>query len=288
MSAVAYHEGEWNASRQRLHYRFWMPQAPNALLVVIHGFGEHGGRYVPFAEALAGQDIAVGIPDLLGHGLSSGTRGDVRDLRDCVAQLESLTADVFVAQSRQTAYALFGHSFGGLVAIRWALGEPKGLTRVVIQSPLLEVGFPLPRMKAVGATVLSAVWPSFTIAMDLDVAALSHDQAVVQAYRTDPLVHNCMTAGTYREIVTVRDQVMAQADRLRIPTLLLCGAADRIISVPTAQRWYEQLRCVKRCCIFPGAYHELHHEPIQHQVIRLMTGWVRGDGANSTTAVGTS
>ena len=142
-----------------------------------------------------------------------------------------------------------------------------------MQSPLLEVGFPIPRWKTLAAVALATCWPSFPFSMDLDASALSHDASVVEAYRSDPLVHSAMSARTYDSILRTRDEATKRAPALRVPVLLLCAGDDRIISVAAAERWFERLTCRKQQRLFPGCYHELHHETVRHEVLDLIDAW---------------
>jgi alpha-beta hydrolase superfamily lysophospholipase len=263
----------------RISYRFWQSDQPQALLVLLHGFGEHGGRYLPFAEALCGRGISVVAPDFWAHGRSEGAKGDLGDVGRRVEELRTLVEQVWLPESGQSRYALFGHSFGGLAAAYWAVQAPPGLSRVVLQSPLFEVGFPLPRWKTVAAWVLSACWPKFKFALNLDIGALSRDAAIGDAYRRDPLVHNVMTAGTYVSLLRTRDRTLARAAECRAPVLLLCGTGDRIISVDAALAWFERLSGQKRLVEFTEAFHELHHEPVRQDVIELTADWVLADAA---------
>jgi alpha-beta hydrolase superfamily lysophospholipase len=272
------HEGEWvePASGRRFAYRCWGPERPRALLVLLHGFGEHGGRYAAFAETLADQGIEVAAPDLWAHGRSGGARGDLGRAEPCVRQLQRMTDTVFLPRAGCSGYALFGHSFGGLLAILWSLEPPPALRRVILQSPLLEVGFPLPAWTVAAAALLRVCWPGAPFAVNLDVRALSRDPAVAASYASDPLVHNRMTAGTYGAIQEAERRAMAGASRCDRPTLLLLGEADRIVSVAAAHRWFDRLSCEKRRVVFPGGFHELHHEPVRDEVARLVSAWALG------------
>ncbi len=247
-----------------------------ALVVIVHGFGEHGGRYRPLAEALAGEGFVVAIPDLWGHGRSGGSRGDLGQVEESVRDLQSITEAVFLPRSGLPApFAVFGHSFGGLLAIVWALSAPQAIRRLVAQSPFLDVGSPIPRWKRASAAWLARWRPTFAFPMDLDAGALSHDPAVVQAYRSDPLVHNRMSVQTYRSILQAQGHAVRRAETLRVPLLLLCGASDRIISVEAARRWFDRVRCEKASVVFPECYHELHHEAVRGEVVRRAAEWLR-------------
>jgi alpha-beta hydrolase superfamily lysophospholipase len=276
MTAAACREGTWTApgSDRTWSYRYWQPAPARALLVVLHGFGEHGGRYAPVAEDLAEQGIAVAVPDLWAHGRSGGRRGDVGDVGACAEECRALVEAVW-RPAWPGGYTLFGHSFGGLLAIAWATAHPQGLRGLVAQSPLLDVAFPLPRLKVLAAKFLAGCCPGARLSLNLDAGALSHDPAVAAGYREDPLVHNSMSARTYQMIWRVRDRVLADAASLRVPTLLLCGGEDRIASAAAAQAWFARLGCEKRLAVFPDAYHELHHEPVRGDVVRLVAEWTR-------------
>lgn len=280
MTAVSCEEAFWKdtPSGRRFGYRLWKPPKICALLVLLHGFGEHGGRYHQMATALAEQGMCVAAPDLWGHGRSGGARGDLVSIERNLQALTTLTREVFLPESGQAAYALFGHSFGGLAAIAWALQHPEYLRSVIAQSPLLEVGFPIPWPKRCLAWLAAVAWPTLSFSMNLDLAALSHDPAVIDAYRTDPLVHNAMSARSYQSIRATRRRVFAGSAKLNTRMLMLCGAADGIISLEEVRRWYEHVSCEKRMVVFPDSYHELHHEPIRSQVFTLVREWVLGEG----------
>lgn len=275
MSGVSFTEGAWHTPRSphQLWYRWWQPPGARHTLVIVHGFGEHGGRFASLAADLAQAGFAVVAIDLWGHGRSHGPRGAL-DVPGCATDLAVLTTQVILPASGHEHCTVFGHSFGGLLAIWWALHHPARLRSLVVQSPLLEVGFPIPWWKVTVGRLFGMLWPSFSLSMNLDVNALSHDPAVAAAYQADPLVHNVMTAGSYCSILRTRDDVMAQAAALTVPVLLLLGSADRVVSVAMAQRWFERLRCHKRLVVFPDAYHELHHEGVRAEVLRLAQRWM--------------
>lgn len=269
-------EGAWRhaASGDRLAYRLWRPDAPRTLLVVLHGYGEHGGRYDPLARFLTEQGICVAVPDLLGHGRSSGLRGDIVSVARCIDRVAQMTQEIFLPAAGRSDFAVLGHSFGGLAALSWALRAPASMTRVVAQSPLIEVGFPIPGWKRAAARALARILPTFSLETDLDASWVSRDQAVVEAYRSDPLVHHRMSARSYCSVVDTRDELVRRAADFRRPLLLMYGTADRVVSTGHARRWFDRLICEKRCEAFPDAYHELHHEPGREQALRLIADWV--------------
>ncbi|MBI3088075.1 MAG: lysophospholipase [Candidatus Omnitrophica bacterium] len=262
------------ADGRGLFYRLWEPAACQALLVVVHGFGEHSGRYDSLGCLLAEQGMAVACPDLFGHGRSEGRRGDVAAVSRYLDDLNALATHL-AARLRQERLAVFGHSFGGLAALHWALQASPTLGCVVLQSPLLQVGFPVARWKTGLAGLLERVAPMLAVPTGLDPQRLSHNPQIVQRYQADPLVQHRITLRGYRRLQAAMAQGREQAARLAHPTLMLLGGDDRIVSTAACRTVFAQLTCEKRLVEFPGCYHELHHEAVGPQVVELITQWVR-------------
>lgn len=269
-------EAAWTdpVSRAEIAYRVWAPAESRALMVLIHGFGEHGGRYKPLAEALAANGLCVAVPDLCNHGRSSGSRGDIADVHACVKLIRRLTHERFMPLARKRQYSLYGHSFGAMVVIRWAMDGPEELQRIIVQSPLLKLAFQIPAWKEFLGSSMAALYPSLSLSMNLDASALSHDPEIVRSYQNDHLVHNRMSARCYRSILKTRDEILANPASVSVPTLLMVGEGDRVVSVDTARGWFEALSCPKRLVAFPDAYHELHHEPVRPAIIKELVAWM--------------
>lgn len=262
------------ADGRELFYRLWEPASCHALLMIAHGFGEHSGRYDSFGCLLAEQGVAVACPDLFAHGRSDGRRGDVAPMSWYLDDLNALTTHLTVRLHQERA-AVLGHSFGGLIALHWALHAPPALRCVTLQSPLFEVGFPVARWKTGLAPLLERVAPAWAMPSGLDPRRLSHNPQVVQRYQDDPLVQHRITLRGYRMLQTAMAQGREHAARLAHPTLMLLGSDDRIVSTATCRAVFERLTCEKRLVEFPGCYHELHHETVGPQVVELITQWIR-------------
>ena len=275
MTAVHLHEATWRnpANGHPLFYRLWEPEQPKTLMVLVHGFGEHGGRYEAFGQALADRGLVIACPDLWGHGRSAGQRGDMERLSQYVDDLESLTVQAFLPRTKQKSAMVFGHSFGGLVAIHWALRHPQFLRSLVLQAPLLEVAFPVPRWKESLAAVLNRVWGRLALPIGLNPAWLSHDPAVVQRYQQDPLVHHWITLRGFVSLQEAMRQALEAAPQVASPALVLYGAEDRVVSVKACQAFFERLPGEKRLIGFPGCYHELHHESAFTNVVEAVVRW---------------
>ena len=274
-----------NPQGRSLAYRLWQPPSCNALVVIVHGFGEHAGRYEPFARALMAHQIAVACPDLWGHGQSGGRRGDIARFDDYLNDLDAFMSQVLTTRMIPSAFTIFGHSFGGLAAIHWALRKPQAAQALILQSPLLDVGFPVPPWKARLIRGLAPWWPTFPVSMGLDPAWLSHDPAIVQRYRDDPLVHHRITLRCAVALQDAMHHAMDRASHVTLPTLLLYATADRVVSGSACQRFAERLHCEKRVMSFSDCYHELHHESVQPTIVEEIVRWVQAHGSppRSTT-----
>lgn len=148
-------EGEFKgAGGLRIWYRSWRPQAARAVIVVVHGLGEHGGRYANLVAELVPRGYALYVPDLRGHGRSSGLRGHCDRFVDYVADLKSAVQE---AQTQEPGLPLFvyGHSLGGLIVLRHALERPQGARGLVISAPALRRKFAVPAGKLLLGRVMS-------------------------------------------------------------------------------------------------------------------------------------
>jgi len=284
MDSLQYQEGICRHPQcgRSLFYRLWKPPAFHKLLVVVHGFGEHSGRYQSIASDLAERGMAVACPDLWGHGRSGGARGDIERFGYYVDDLEVVIGQVLGGLGGRTPdFAVFGHSFGGLLAVHWALRHPTGLHSLILQSPLLGIGFPVPQWKQHGARLFAKICGELALSTGLDPAALSHDATVVRLYRDDPLVHDRISLRGYISLQEAIREAHKESGRLTTSTLVLYGNNDRIISIKACRDFFERLNCPKRIIEFPGCFHELHHESVKHSVIEEITKWVQRHGSTT-------
>ena len=264
-------EGSWPAADgAQLWYRRWQPATPQRSVVLLHGFGEHGGRYDSLARLLTAHGLSVTAVDFRGHGRSSGRRGHIAHFSQYLDDIGSVLDRV--RSSGQEQLVLFGHSFGGLVAVHVALRFPAAFSRLVIQSPLFEVGFPVPRWKECVARGLRW-WPTLTLPSGLDPRGLSRDAVVAEEYRRDPWVHDRISVCAYHEIRRAMTDAVVRAEQLALPTLLLFGSDDLIVSPAACRSFGQRLRCPHRIIEYPGGYHELHHERVREDVAAAIASW---------------
>jgi len=241
--------------------------------VVVHGLGEHGGRYEYLAEWFTPRGAIVYAMDQRGHGRSGGQRGHAPSLQ---ALLDDL--DTVVTQARNECGAplvLIGHSFGGLVAIAYALDRPDRIDKAVFSAPMLVMKLKVPGWKQPLTRLLPRIAPRLSVSNEVDADLLSHDPANARAYRSDPLVHDRVTGRLYSETVARGEAFINRAAELRVPFLLMHGRDDQIVDPAGSQRFFARATAPDRAfCLYPGLYHEIFNEIERERVFQDIESWL--------------
>lgn len=271
---------------QELYYQGWLPEAePKATVCLVHGLGEHAGRYAHVGAALNRAGYAMLGFDQRGHGKTPGKRGVTppfdKSLDDIKLLLDE-AAKRFPAGPR----FLYGHSMGGNLVLNYAIRRQPGakdIAGVVSTSPGLRTAFKPPAATVAAGKVLYRLAPNTVMPNGLELAAISRDADVVQAYKNDPLVHDRMSARLGLDILQQGEWAITHAAEFPpIPLLLVHGACDRLTSAPATEEFASKVRAAgKANCtlkIWPDCYHETHNDPEKAQVIQYMIDWLDGIG----------
>jgi len=261
--------------RVRLRYRMLEVPQPRAVLLVVHGLGEHAGRYARFAEAMTASGVSTYALDQRGHGISEGRRGHVNRFHVLLQDLDRFVREVGGLVDASLPMFLLGHSMGGLVALRYLEEYDAPLHGAIIVAPWLGTAADVPRWKTTLAGVFTRLLPAIPIRNGIDPAALSRDPDVVRAYRDDPLVHDRITPRLFTEVSVAMGDVQRRGERIHTPLLLLIPEADRIVD---AQRTLAFGRSLPpgdvTIRVYPGHYHELLNEPDRMATIREVRDWL--------------
>jgi alpha-beta hydrolase superfamily lysophospholipase len=240
-------------------------------IVIMHGLGEHSGRYRHVAQFFNACGLSVRCYDHRGHGRSSGDRGDVIN-GDPMLQDAQIVIDNFAAQYRQPPF-LFGHSMGGLFAARYALSERSRLRGLILSSPALAVRLSPPQRVLLKA--LHAVAPRLGVPNGLKPAYLSHDPAVVAAYKADPLVHNKISARLLASMLRSIAFCEAHAGELALPTLMVVAGEDRLVDAEGSRRFFAAAPPgMAELRVYPGFYHEVFNEPDSDKPFGDVRAWL--------------
>lgn len=258
---------------------------PRGAVIVLHGFGDHGGRYADAAAWLAGHGLAVYALDQRGHGKSPGRRGHVSRFAQFLSDVAGLRK--LAGGEVPGPQLLLGHSFGATVMLRYLETAPEGVAGAILVSPFLGVAMRVPPWKRLLARAVGEVLPALPFATGLDVAHLSTDPAVGQAARSDPLYHRVMTPRAFREIGAAQAAVLAEGDRIGVPLLFLLAGDDRIVDRPMAEAFARGLKGDVTVHVYDGFYHEVLNEPHRARAYRDVEPWldrILGGAARSRTA----
>jgi len=247
---------------------------PKALVVLAHGQGEHSGRYTRVAEYVTRNGYAFYAQDLRGHGRSAGKRGHVERFDDYLADLSHM---IGIASEKNPTVKTFiyGHSLGGLVVLNYAEKHGNEIAGVIATGPLLGLKMKVSPLKTSLGKMLSSIVPTFTMGTGLDPSLLSHDQEVVRAYVSDPLVHGVATARFYTELLQTSWDTIRSAEKLRLPCLLMQAGADGIVDASVTTAFFKQAGSPdKTLKVYDGWYHEIHNEPGWESVLKDIDSWI--------------
>lgn len=254
-----------------LLYRAWEVDRPRACVRIVHGLGEHGGRYARLADALVARGVAVFAADLRGHGVSGGRRGHVQEFDDYISDLEGLAGEIGCAAPQ----FIFGHSLGGLVALRAVqTGRAGELAGLVLSAPALELPHPPRRWRESAAAILAVIAPVLELPSGIDPEDLSHSPDAVAAYRTDPLVHDRITPRLFIGMRRAMRSAASEAERVEVPVLLLVPGEDRIVDAATARAVGGRFRGQTDIREYPGWFHEPLHERQGAEVVEEIVAWI--------------
>ena len=248
--------------------------AMRAQVLIVHGLGEHSGRYEPVAQQLNGWGYAVRSFDLWGHGLSDGERGSMRDEHALLDDLAAVVDHTRKAMAPGQSLVLLGHSLGGLLAARFVSLRMRPIDALVLSSPALDPG--LNAFQKLLLATLPGIAPNLRVGNGLQVKYLSHDPAVVAAYQADPLVHDRISARLALFIAQAGREVLATAPQWSTPTLLLFAGQDKLVS-PQGSRDFLKLApgaMVQSLC-FEALFHEIFNEAEAGGVFAALQQWLQ-------------
>jgi alpha-beta hydrolase superfamily lysophospholipase len=254
-----------------LRVREWPRADARGSVLLVHGLGEHIGRYARIAEQLNAWGWNVIGYDQRGHGTSEGARGALAHSDDLLRDL-SLVLDA-VRADRPGPLVLFGHSMGGLVAARFVAERLRAVDALVLSSPAFDAGMNAFQKLLLG--VLGPLAPNLAVNNGLKPEWISRDPAVVQAYIADPLVHDRVTPKLVRFIVDGGEFVRARAAQWAVPTLLLYAGSDRCVA-PAGSRAVAAAapKSALTAREFAPMFHEIFNEPEQREVYAALGEWL--------------
>jgi acylglycerol lipase len=260
-----------------IFYRSFQASDEKARLVIAHGLGEHSGRYGNVLERLFPLGVSVWALDHRGHGQSKGKRGHLETFQHYLADLGVVLGMAHQDKPDGVKVFLLGHSMGGLIALNFAQNFPELISGVVASAPALGVTVEVPAAKAFLGKVMSTILPGLSMSNGLDDTKLSHDPAVVEAYRKDPLVHDRVTARWFTEFMSAMEATRQGASSMSVPLLMQLAGDDHLVSADAGRAMFEQVGSSdKTLHVYDGYYHEIYNAPQEKRakVLDDLAGWM--------------
>lgn len=261
-----------------LHFHAWTVPDHKAVVAIVHGYGEHAGRYAHVAKAYNEAGISAFAVDLRGHGRSAGPRGHVLRFAEYHRDLDALL-DALRARAGGKKLFVLAHSMGALATVDYLLaGGGKDVAGVVLSSPFFGVALAANPLKLAAGRIMSRIWPGLALPTGLGGVHVTRDPEQARLYDTDKLNNANATARWYTEAMAAIDHALAHAKQLTKPLFLIYGGGDRTASAPATDRFAAAAtgmsdRTVERV---EGGAHELVNDLLdtRTQVIQRMVAWV--------------
>lgn len=252
-----------------------VPSSPKANILIVHGFGEHCGRYEDLTQLLVKENYAVFRFDLRGHGRSDGKRGHIFDF-------DEYLQDFFCFKERSLSYTnaasqtvLVGHSYGGLVSLSSLLRDPADISALALSSPFFGVADDIPKWKIGLGKLLSRYLPSFSMPTDIDPKDVSHDPATVHEYATDTLIGRTASTRWLTETLAAQAKALAKSSSLTLPVLWQQAGDDRLVCKHKGRNVFDRLGSSdKTWTEYPDMFHELYFELEREKPIGELLLWL--------------
>jgi len=265
-----------NPNQQRIKYQYWLPaETLLANLLIVHGIGEHCGRYKNVINYLLPRGIACYALDHQGHGRSGGKRGHVPHFSDFARDVEKLRVLTTPLYKDKPLYIL-GHSMGGLITLNYLLLYPQSpVAGIIFSSPAFALSVQVPSWKYKLGKLMLKIAPSFTMSNGIKSDDLSNDKQVVDSYDRDELVHGRISAAMFFTMLDVMQNGQNQATSITRPLILMVGENDHIISKEGAIRLFSLFGAKdKTSYVCADAKHELFNEINKETSLEYLWQWL--------------
>ncbi|MDX9992154.1 MAG: alpha/beta hydrolase [Anaerolineales bacterium] len=273
---MKHEQGKFHGARNmEIFQQSWLPEGEvKAVLLIVHGIGEHSGRYMNLVNHFVPLGYAVYGLDHPGHGNSEGTRVFVERFSDFTDTLKIYFDQIRAAQPGKPIF-LVAHSMGGLIGCVYLLDHQDELSGAIVSAPAIKIADSISATTIMAGRFFSVVAPKLGI-MALDASTICSDPAVVAAYLADPLVYNGkVTARLAAEMLAGMQRVTDDVGKIHLPLLIMQGGADRLVDPGGATMLYEQSSSSdKTLKVYDGFYHEVMNEPGRAQVLGDMQTWL--------------
>ena len=246
--------------------QYWKTdQAEKAVIALVHGFGEHSGRYQHVAEMFGANGYSVIALDHRGHGQSGGQRGHTPTYEHIMQDLDNFILkvhDIFPEQK----IILYGHSMGGGFVANYLIRNKPQVIGGILTGPFFRTASPPPAFQLFLGKIMQNIWGAFPDKAKVPPEYISKDKAVVDKYAQDPLVHNNMSAKLGMSLLATGEYAIEHAAEVAVPLYILHGEEDKLTDYKASIDFKNNAGNNVTLDTLPGLYHEIHNEPEQQMV----------------------
>ena len=258
----------------RLYFQGWQSEHElKGVISLVHGLGEHSGRYSTWAGLLNQAGYTVLSYDLRGHGKSGGQRGHISSFDDYMKDT-ALLLDEAKKRYPEAAQFLYGHSLGAIIVTNYVLRKKPQLNGVIVSGLANKTSLQEQKGKIILAKVLGSIVPKMSMSTGLVPATISKDPQVVEKYIHDPMVHNKASVGFAKASMDAINYDDQHAQEWELPVLFMHGELDKLGYADGSREFAGKIKGDCTLKIWPGMYHEVHNEPEKDQVLDYLCKWL--------------
>lgn len=257
---------EWNANHRA---------DAKAVIGIVHGMGEHTGRYSHVAEKLNAAGYTVMGFDQRGHGRTNGKRGHVHTYEALLEGIDMMIAEAY-RKYPDVPFFLYGHSMGGNVTLNYLLKRQPSIAGAIVTGPWLKLAFKPPSLQATIGKVIEKIYPKYTNNRPIVAESLTTDPEMIEKYISDPLGHGQITARFFFSVQRAGKWALEHAEDLTVPLLLMHGGDDKVTSFQASRQFVRSAGPGKSIHWqeWPGLKHELHNESRREEVFTVILEWL--------------
>jgi len=263
------------SNKKNIFLRSWLSNNdPIYNIIIIHGLGEHSGRYKEFASFFIKKNIGVFSFDLIGHGKSDGLKGHISNIKDFTDSIEEVLIQVrkrFI----NTPIIIFGHSLGGCLALNYLIErKSKEISLAIISSAWIETEIQIPKYLLIIQRVIHTLFPKVRLSNRLDTKDLSKDIKIIDKYKNDPLVHDRISLNLLSEINKTIEKIKNKDYNIEIPVLIIHGKKDKIISYKGSELINKKIKDSK-LKLYDNVYHEPHNDNEKKEILEYYYDFIK-------------
>ncbi len=257
------------SANQNYHHS-WKIDNPKANVIIIHGLGEHIQRYDEWAKHFNGLGYAVYGFDQNGHGRTGGKIGHIAEYQDTYDVINTLIGSL----DSQIPLFLYGHSFGGNVLLNYILDERPTINGAIASAPFITPGRPISKVLIFVGKIMSVLFPSLALDNGLDLNNISTDSAIIEAYKSDALVHGKISARLAARMLRYADRLLQFKGAYPCPLLIMHGEKDHLTGPDGSKLFASNVTSPVKLQIWADEFHEIHNGLSKKSVWKMTSDWM--------------